>query len=214
VVEESQLYDSMGTAEALVRPLRATVPAAERARLAAEGVNVGRHVVPGSSVMLAGSKTGLLLRRVLQLVGISDATGREQLDKLVCELEPGAADVVQVTGARNDDGVLAIRTDADGLSPAVLFAATLAHATEEVARLLSLMHASVAPPRSSVVSGGWSQMESVRAARSALLPGVTFSPRTEDTAFGAALFGAFAASQAGDFIDFVRETTRAHSPTE
>jgi hypothetical protein len=57
-------------------------------------------------------------------------------------------------------------------------------------------------------------MESVRAARSALLPGVTFSPRTEDTAFGAALFGAFAASQAGDFIDFVRETTRAHSPTE
>lgn len=211
VVEESQLYDSMGTAEALVRPLHAILPAAERARLAVAGVNSGRHVVPGSSVLIAGAKTGLLLRRVLQLVGVNDSAGREALDGQVLALPPGAADAVSVTGARNDDGVLAVRTEADGLSPAVLFAATLAHTTEEVRQLLALMHASVAPPRTSVVSGGWSQMEAVRAARRALLPGVTFSVRAEDTAYGAALFGAFAASGATEFVEFLREEL---SPTQ
>ena len=194
VVEEGQLYDSLGTAEALVRPLRTTLPAGTRGRLASEGINVGRHVVPGASVLIAGAKTGLLLRRVLQLVGVDDSAGRERLDEQVCALEPGATDAVSVTGARNDDGVLAVRTEADGLSPAVLFGATLAHSTEEVRRLLTLMETAVASPTASVVSGGWSQMEAVRAARRALLPHPTFSARTEDTAYGAALFGAFAAS--------------------
>ncbi|WP_332665622.1 FGGY family carbohydrate kinase [Aeromicrobium sp.] len=206
VVEDDQLYDSMGTAEALVRPLSSLLDAPTRTQLAASGLNVVRHMVAGQGVMLAGVKTGLLLRRVLQLVGVHDATGREQLDRAVTALPPGAGRILDVTGARNNDGVLAITADVDGLSPAHLFAATLAHADREVERILELMDAVVAPAHSSVVSGGWSQMLSVQAARRAVLPNPTFSPRSEDTAVGAALVGAFAAQEASDFVAFTRQT--------
>ena len=206
VVDENQLYDSMGTAEALVRPLSGLLDAPTRTQLAASGLNVVRHMVAGHGVMLAGVKTGLLLRRVLQLVGVSDATGREQLDRAVMALPPGAERILEVTGARNDDGVLAVTADVDGLSPAHLFAATLAHADREVERILQLMDEVVEPAASSVVSGGWSQMLSVQAARRAVLPHPTFSPRSEDTAVGAALVGAFAAQEASDFVAFTRQT--------
>ena len=206
VVETDQLYDSMGTAEALVRPLTGLLDAPTRAQLAASGLNVVRHMVAGHGVMLAGVKTGLLLRRVLQLVGVNDPTGREQLDQAVMALPPGAGRILDVTGARNNDGVLAITADVDGLSPAHLFAATLAHADREVERILELMDAVVTPASSSVVSGGWSQMLSVQAARLAVLPNPTFSPRSEDTAVGAALVGSFAAQEATDFVAFTRQT--------
>jgi sugar (pentulose or hexulose) kinase len=206
VVEEHQLYDSMGTAEALVRPLTGLLDAPTRSQLANSGLNVVRHMVAGHGVMLAGVKTGLLLRRVLQLVGVNDPTGREELDRAVMALPPGAGRILEVTGARNNDGVLAITADVDGLSPAHLFAATLAHADREVERILELMAEVVAPASSSVVSGGWSQMLSVQAARRAVLPNPTFSPRSEDTAVGAALVGSFAAQEATDFVAFARQT--------
>ena len=41
----------------------------------ARGINVGAHLLPGRGVMIAGIKTGLLLRRLLQLVG-RDRPGR------------------------------------------------------------------------------------------------------------------------------------------
>lgn len=205
VIDEDQLYDSMGTAEALVRPLSGLLDAPTRTQLAASGINVVRHMVAGRGVMLAGAKTGLLLRRVLQLVGVNDATGREQLDRAVMVLPPGAGRIMEVTGARNDDGVLAVTADVDGLSPAHLFAATLEHADREVERILALMDEVVSPATSSVVSGGWSQMRSVQTARRAVLPHPTFSPRSEDTAVGAALVGAFAAQEASDFVAFTRQ---------
>lgn len=213
VLDDDQLYDSMGTAEALVRPLSNLLDAPTRSLLAASGINVVRHMVDGYGVMLAGAKTGLLLRRVLQLVGVHDATGREQLDRAVVALPQGAEQILAVTGARNDDGVLAVTADVDGLSPAHLFAATLAHADGEVQRILRLMDEHVAPATSSVVSGGWSQMQSVQAARRAVLPDPTFSPRSEDTAVGAALVGAFAAREATDFVAFTRSLTRHHETT-
>jgi sugar (pentulose or hexulose) kinase len=126
----------------------------------------------------------------------------------VMALPPGAERVLRVTGARNDDGVLAVSADVDGLSPAHLFAATLANADREVERILRLMAEVVEPPTTSVVSGGWSQMLSVQAARRAVLPSPTFSPRSEDTAVGAALVGAFAAQEASDFVAFSRSLTR------
>lgn len=198
VLGSDQLYDSLGTAEALVRPLDAPVDPPTRARLADSGINAVRHVLPGKSVLLAGCKSGLLLRRVLQLLGVDDATGRDALDRRVTALGAPARGAVGagliVSGADNDDGVLTVRADTDGLSPEQLFAATLDHTTEAVLRLLDLMTAVVPPAQQTVVAGGWARMVCVRSARSAALPGVTYSPRSEDTAYGAAMFGAYAAS--------------------
>ena len=118
-----------------------------RARLAAQGVNVGRHLLPGRGVLLAGIKTGLLLRRLLQLVGVTDAAGRAGLDERVMRLPDGptAAHALHVTGADNSDGVLSVRADGDGLSPELFFAATLEHCTETLAEVLARMDAEVGP---------------------------------------------------------------------
>ncbi len=200
-VDPGQLYVSMGTAEALVRVLDAPLSDDARERLAGLGINVLPHVVRDRSIMLVGTRSGLLLRRVLQLVGVTDHDARVALDRDVMALPIGggpAADSVEVTGARNDDGVLGVRAGGDGLSPAVFFAAALEHGTRVCLDLLAEMNREVAPPDRTLASGGWTRMECVRRSRSAVLPRVSYSPRSEDTAYGAALFGAYAAAGAAD----------------
>jgi sugar (pentulose or hexulose) kinase len=160
-----------------------------------------RHVVRDRSIMLVGTRSGLLLRRVLQLVGVTDHDGRVALDRAVMALPLGggpAAASVEITGARNDDGVLGVRASGDGLSPAVFFAAALEHGTQVCLDLLGEMNREVPAPDRTLATGGWTRMECVRRARSAALPQVSYSPRSEDTAYGAALFGAYAAAGAAD----------------
>ena len=99
------------------------------------GINVGAHLLPGRGVLLAGIKTGLLLRRLLQLVGVTDAAGRARLDERVMALPSRsmAAHALHVTGADNSDGVLSVRADGDGLSPELFFAVALEHCTQTLA---------------------------------------------------------------------------------
>jgi sugar (pentulose or hexulose) kinase len=199
------LYDSMGTAEALVRVLDHPLDAAARDRLARQGVNVVRHMLPGRATMLAGTRGGLVLRRVLSLVGVHDATGRARLDAAVMALPDRggpAAGAIRVTGAWNHESELGVHAEADDLSPALLFAAALAHSTDVLTEVVARMEAEVAPAARTVVAGGWTGMDSVRRSRRLALPDVRFSVREEDTAFGAALVGAFAVSSQHDLTDF------------
>ncbi|MRX44088.1 FGGY-family carbohydrate kinase [Agromyces kandeliae] len=190
-----QLYDSMGTAEALVRVLDHTLPFEARERLALAGINTVRHVLPGKYVLLAGTKAGLIMRRVLQLLGISDLAGRTRLDEEVMAipvLGTLAVGGISVDGARNDDGVLKIVANSDGLGPAELFASVLLHGNDVCAELMGVMDREVPPPTSTILTGGWSGMASVVRARELILPAVTVAPHVEGTAYGAALFAAFA----------------------
>ncbi|MEJ5867146.1 FGGY family carbohydrate kinase [Pseudokineococcus sp. 5B2Z-1] len=184
---------STGTAEVLLRVVDEPPSAAARERLGQALVNCVRHVVPGQHVLVAGVKTGLLMRRVLQMAGISDRAGRDRLDEAVLALGGRSAlpeGGVEVHGARNDDGVLRLVVRTDGLSPAELFAAVLEHGNDEVALLVEAMDREVPPAASSLLTGGWAGMRSVAEARARVLPDVTVSARAEDTAHGAALFAA------------------------
>jgi sugar (pentulose or hexulose) kinase len=210
IVDVDTLYDSMGTAEALIRVLDGVLDRDARARLAAHGVNVLRHLLPGRGVMLAATKSGLLMRRVLQLVGVEDAAGRATLDEQVMVL-PDAPAGVAVSGAKNDDGVLAIHADADGLSPALLFEASLQHGCELLQEVLAVMDAEQPPATRSVLAGGWVGMGSVRRSRQRILPSVRFSERAEDTGYGAALIAAFAADPTAD--DLTVYLRRAGGPS-
>ena len=221
VVAPRQLYDSMGTAEALVRVLERPLPRERRGALAALGVNTVRHLLPGRSTMLAGTRTGLVLRRVLGMVGVTDAEGRDVLDAAVLALPSGQqhggrVSGIEVRGAVNTSSTLTVRVDNDDVSPALLFAAALAHCDEVLADVVALLDAEIGPADETVVSGGWSGMATIRRARRALLPGVRFSTRSEDTAHGAALIGAFAASTENDLADFasrrVAAATRSPGP--
>jgi len=124
---------------------------------------------------------------------VTDRAGRDALDAAVMEqpfegvLQPGDVDVA---GARNDDGVLRLVMHADGAGPADLFSAVLRHGNDEIAVLIDAMDREVPPATSALLTGGWASMRSVRRARSQVLPNVRVSDRSQDTAYGAALFAA------------------------
>ncbi|GAB2557901.1 FGGY-family carbohydrate kinase [Leucobacter ruminantium] len=204
------LYDSMGTAEALVRVLDEQLPFDARERLALAGINTVRHVLPGAYVLLAGTKSGLLMRRVLQLLGVTDAAGRQALDERVMALPVRGelvAGALTVDGARNDDGVLKVVANSDGLSPEEFFIASLLHGNDMCTELMRVMDREVPPPTAALLTGGWSKMASVVRARSLIFPPIDVMNRDEGTAYGAALFAAYAVAREADpspleFSDF------------
>ena len=195
----AQYQVSMGTAEVILRVLDTPPSREARERLAAHLINCVRHVVDGQFVLVAGVKTGLLMRRSLQLFGIEDREGRDWLDRKVCELPEGGqlpAGSVIVHGARNDDGVLSLTVPADGVTPAEAFRAVLLHGNDEIAILLEAMDREVTPATSTLLSGGWASMDSVQRARAEVLPQVRVSARSQDTAFGAAMAASALAASA------------------
>jgi hypothetical protein len=86
--------------------------------------------------------------------------------------------------------VLALTVRADGVGPAELFRAVLQHGNEEISLLIDAMDREVPPARSTLLTGGWAGMRCVQAARSQVLPDVTVSRRSQDTAYGASRFAA------------------------
>ncbi|WP_433364830.1 FGGY family carbohydrate kinase [Actinoplanes sp. CA-142083] len=179
---------SMGTAEVLLRVIDRPLGFEARRRLAAHLINEVRHVVPGKHVLVAGVKTGLLLRRVLQAAGIVDRSGRDALDAAVMALPFEGelpADAIEVSGARNDDGVLKLTVRTDGASPAEVFGAVLRHSNDEIARLIEAMDRELPPAATATLTGGWTGMAAVRRARARVLPPMTVSTRDQETAYGA-----------------------------
>ena len=216
VVGTDELFDSFGTADAMVRSVAAMPPPEARARLAAGGINAVQHVLAGRAVLLGGTKGGLILRRTLELLGASDGDRRAELDAAALAAStdrsadgpaagggsggeltvgaPAAPGGVLVTGAANNDGTLRVTVDGDRFGPAALWLAALDNGAYEADRLLAEMAEFAGPVRRTVVAGGWIRMHSVRAAKAAALPGVEFSDRRQAGAFGAAAFAGHAAA--------------------
>lgn len=74
-----QVMDSCGTAEALLRPVRAD-PELDLSTVVARGVNCGWHVLPGVYNLLVGLRLGLELAPLLTRLGSSSRGGRTPLD--------------------------------------------------------------------------------------------------------------------------------------
>jgi sugar (pentulose or hexulose) kinase len=198
-----EIFDSFGTAEALVRSVEGNLDREARDRLASAGVNSVHHVLAGRRLLLGGTKAGLLLRRTLDMLGSGTGERRNELDEAACALADSASATgssatqgISVRGAANNDGTLRISVTSDAVSPAAVWLATLDHGVEEAARCLDLMAAEIGPATAVVVAGGWARMESVRRSKAASLPNVRFSDRSQAGAFGATMFAAHAASVA------------------
>ncbi|GMA84882.1 hypothetical protein GCM10025868_01320 [Angustibacter aerolatus] len=129
------LFNSTGTADVVVRALPGVLSDEQRERLVGRGISVGAHVLPGTTLLIGGARGGLLLRRVLGLLGAADGEARDRLDAAALQvgaLPPGLE--VSGAGPTGDDVVLRVRDDAD---PAAVWAAATrytAAATGEPAR--------------------------------------------------------------------------------
>jgi hypothetical protein len=168
-----------------VRSLPGTLSDEQRESLVGKGISVGMHVLPDTSSLIGGVRGGLLLRRVLALLGVTTAQERAAIDvaALTVGSLPAGLDI-SGAGPTGDDVVLRVR---DGADPAAVWAAATRYTARETRALLDLMEAVAGPHSRAVASGGWTRMASVRTAKSAVIDHLTFSDLPEPGVAGAAL---------------------------
>jgi sugar (pentulose or hexulose) kinase len=186
-----EVFNSSGTADVIARSLPGTLPDDQRELLVRSGLSAGAHVLPGTTLLLAGVRGGLLLRRVLGALGAATAPERDRLDRAaldVGDLPAGLA--IAGAGPTGDDVALRLRDDA---TPAHIWAAATRYTAAETGALLGTIERIVGPHQRAVASGGWTRMASVRAAKRAVIEHLTFSDLPEPGVVGAALLAATAA---------------------
>jgi sugar (pentulose or hexulose) kinase len=186
--DSDQVVDSCGTAEALVRCI-APLPEAKIADVAKCGLNVSWHAVPGQQALLVGHSLGLLLDRVLCLLGIDTSDRIQALDAAAQAVDAGTLRVVQ-GGPYEEPSILGLHA---GASPAALWVAALDAVAMHAPRIITTMDAIAGPARELVLGGGWARCAGLRRRKAGLLPMVRWPAITEAGARGAALFGGCAA---------------------
>jgi sugar (pentulose or hexulose) kinase len=201
IVAPDDLFLSSGTADALVRVLPKRLSAEQRANVVERGWSHGCHVVRGRNVLLGGTQGGLVLRRVLDVLG---PDRRDELDRAIVAGhlldDASVRDRVTVSGASVRDATVAITLRNDS-SAADVWAAALQHTTEELAAVYSRVSPSVGESGNFVGAGGWIQMESVWLAKQRLFPSIRRSHLVEAGATGAAILGRLCSEEGAAAVD-------------
>jgi sugar (pentulose or hexulose) kinase len=190
-VGPDELFNSSGTADVVARSLPGVLDDDRRELLVRSGLSAGAHVLQGTTLLLGGVRGGLLLRRVLGALGVTGSPERDRLDQAalaVHELPPGLE--VSGAGPTGDDVVLRMRDD---VTPADVWVAATRYTAGETRTLLATIDAVVGPHRRAVACGGWTRMDSVRAAKRSAIAHLQFSALREPGVVGAALLAAQAA---------------------
>jgi len=190
-VGPDELFNSSGTADVVARSLPGALDDDQRELLVLSGLSAGAHVLPETTLVLGGVRGGLLLRRVLGALGATGSPERDRLDRAalaVRELPPGLE--VSGAGPTGDDVVVRMRDD---VQPADVWAAATRHTADQTRALIATIDAVVGPHRRAVACGGWTRMDSVRAAKRSAIARLQFSPLPEPGVVGAALLAGQAA---------------------
>ena len=182
------LFDSLGTAEALLRFTSQTIDRDAIAELVAAGVTVGRTVVPDHYCALAGLSVGLGLERLSLLLGAQSRSARASLyDASVRTDQPHPPLQASMTGSSVH---LTLHADLDRTQ-------AWAHAVESLVALaagpLTTTRALFGPEHRAVGAGGWLADPTVAAAKRRQLPNLTTSTSVEAGTAGAAKLAGAAA---------------------
>lgn len=163
---DGALLDSFGTAEALLRCVRAPVDPIAVGRLADRRVSVGWSVVPGHCTVLYGLLTGMTLEQLAPLLGAVDRESRRALGEAALKAaESGtlpAGPVLHQHGGADYLGPLAY-----GLTPAGVWAAAVEQLADRAGASIALVDTEVGPHRDVVLTGGWTRNPAVLAAKRA-----------------------------------------------
>jgi len=207
------LFDSCGTAESVLRVVSRPLTGGQRAGLVGAGLTVGAHVLQDRSVVAGPTRGGIVLRRVLGMLGATEGPARDALDASWVPVAAAGARGVTVSGAGMTDEEVVVRAVGDEITPADVWAAALEHVSTTVGALVASVDERVGPRRAVVAAGGWTRLASVRAQKRLSLPDVTFSPRQQAGAFGAATFAAWAAAgRRGSAADFAADFAAGSTP--
>jgi sugar (pentulose or hexulose) kinase len=203
------LFNSSGTADVVARAVPGVLDESQRARVVAARWSAGRHVVPGTTLLLAGVSGGLLLRRVLAALGADSPRAREALDAASCAVSTLPSGLAVEGDGRTDEDVV-IRAQ-DGATPAAIWTAATRHTARLTRKLLDEIEPVVGPHRAALAAGGWTRMRSVRIAKADAIDRLGFSTEEEPGAVGAALLAEYSliknAPAPSDFIQHARART-------
>jgi sugar (pentulose or hexulose) kinase len=187
---EDVLFNSTGTADVLLRTISGKISEDNRVELVRGGIGSGAHVLPGKTLLLGGTRAGLILRRVLALFEQFDPDIRYRFDE---NWNPDAVDesiVVSEPNFMSNEVVFTLTNEAPGQ---VLWDAALRYNQNETKKLLEHINKVVGVHKISRAAGGWLRLRSVKESKVTLMPGLTISNAKESGAFGAAAFARVAA---------------------
>jgi sugar (pentulose or hexulose) kinase len=184
---DGDLLDSCGTAEALVRTVPAPVAADAVRRLAAAGVTVGHHVLPGRLALLGDTRGGLLLQNVQRLLEF-DSSQLASLDAQAMRHQSGT-----LRAALNPDSTVVLSGIGRGAGRAQAWYAALEAGAALVGRMDADLSAVVGSPRRVVMIGGWAHSTAVRELRRKLWGHIEVAEVGEAGGRGAALLAGSAA---------------------
>jgi sugar (pentulose or hexulose) kinase len=184
---DGALFDSLGTAEGLVRTIRPPLSAERVGELAAQGMSVGWGVIADHLCIVAGLPTGLTLDRVAAMVGATTPADRARLGEQAAQLPEAPALGLDVRYEK-----LGIAGITDGITPAVLWRSVVDGLAAHSARTVALMDGVAGRHRQVVVGGGWLHDAAVLAAKRRQFPAMRTTDLAEPGAYGAALMAAAA----------------------
>jgi sugar (pentulose or hexulose) kinase len=187
---DGALFDSMGTAEALIRTVSRPVDVDEIEWLTEQDIDVDWSVLPDHQILLAGRLTGLSLERVAAMLGASDRATRRALGEaaLAVERGEGAPRLVEVGNDALGRGGIT-----DGISPGRTWRSVVEDLTAMAGVALEQMAAVAGPHRSAVLAGGWTRNPMVADAKARQLGVHEVMDLQEPGALGAAFLAGVAA---------------------
>jgi sugar (pentulose or hexulose) kinase len=188
-INEGSLFDSMGTAEALLRTFKKPLSRDAIAELAAANVGLSASVIADHFTLLGALPTGLTLERVCSLVGVSTRDEKIALGEAALKIDPKAS----ALRVNNDYHGLSVTNLDDAVSPAALFRATAEHLVEESANMVSLIEKFTGQATDVVIAGGWVKNPMIASAKTKQFGSYKVSDATEAGATGAAEFAGIAA---------------------
>lgn len=206
------LFDSCGTADVILRTVPRVLTNEERTRLVQRGLSAGRHVLPGSTAILGATRSGLVLGRILSMLG---ASTREQRQVVADTWAPSThrSSTVEVSEppAWTNEVTVRLRDDA---APEEVWAAAMNYVLDQTADLLAAIADIAGPYEHAVAAGGWAHVRGVFRGKAHLMPGLRVSDVLHAGAFGAAQFAALAAGAELGPATLSLPTTDLHHPTK
>jgi sugar (pentulose or hexulose) kinase len=190
-INEGSLFDSMGTAEALLRTFKAPLKREAIAELAEANVGLSCSVIADHYTLLGALPTGLTLERACALVGMTSRDEKIALGNAALAIDPTASAMRVV----NNYHGLSITNLDDAVSPAALFRATVEHLVDDSAQMIALIEKFTGKADNVVIAGGWIKNPVIAFAKEQQFGNYRVSDAQEAGATGAAEFAGIAAGK-------------------
>ena len=205
------LYDSCGTADVILRTLPRTLTNEERASLVASGLSAGRHVLPDSTAILGATRSGLVLGRVLSMLGAHSRDDRARVSQAwTPEWASNGTVVVSEPGNWTNEVTVQLRDDT---RPEDVWCAAMDYVLTETRALMVPITAIAGNYTTAVAAGGWAHVPGVARGKAHIFPGLRISEHQQPGARGACLFAAEAAGVGSARSQFEHASTSTIATT-